>query len=60
MKSNLSVGMPLDVAIYRNDDLNPCFVEQVDEHNEYFHQLRSRWHEGLQGLFNEIAAPSID
>lgn len=59
MKSNLSVGMPLDVAIYRNDQLKPCFIEQVDENNEYFHQLRAQWHQGLQGLFNDLTPPSI-
>jgi putative proteasome-type protease len=59
MKSNLSVGMPLDVAIYRNDHLRPCFIEQVDEHNDYFHQLRAQWHRGIQSLFNELSPPTI-
>ena len=59
MKSNLSVGMPLDVAIYRNDALKPCTFEQVDEHNDYFHQLRAQWHQGIQTLFNELDPPTI-
>ena len=59
MKSNLSVGMPLDVAIFRNDELKPCIVEQVDEHNDYFHQLRAQWHRGIQSLFNELNPPTI-
>lgn len=59
MKSNLSVGMPLDVAIYHNDDLKPCFVEQVDEHNDYFHQLRGQWHRGIQDLFTGLKPPFI-
>jgi putative proteasome-type protease len=59
MKSNLSVGMPLDVAIYRNDELKPCFVERVDEHNDYFYQLRASWHRGIQSLVNELNPPNI-
>jgi len=59
MKSNLSVGMPLDVAIYRNDQLKPCFIDRVDEHNDYFHQLRGQWHQGLQGLFSDLKPPRI-
>ena len=59
MKSNLSVGMPLDVAIYRNNQLKPCFIERVDEHNDYFHQLRGQWHQGIQALFNDLEPPAI-
>lgn len=59
MKSNLSVGMPLDVAIYRNDQLKPCFIDRVDEHNEYFHQLRQQWHRGIQDLVEGLKPPVI-
>jgi putative proteasome-type protease len=59
MKSNLSVGMPLDVTIYQNDELKPCIVEQVDEHNDYFHQLRASWHQGIQSLFADLQPPVV-
>ena len=59
MKSNLSVGMPLDVAIYRNNELKPCFIDQVDEHNDYFYQLRAQWHRGIQSLFSDLSPPTI-
>lgn len=60
MKSNLSVGMPLDVAIYRNNSLQPCFNDRVDEHNGYFQTLRQQWHQGIQALVNSLDAPLID
>lgn len=60
MKSNLSVGMPLDVAIYRNDSLQPCFDDRVDEHNDYFQTLRQQWHRGIQSLVNSLDAPVIN
>ncbi len=59
MKSNLSVGMPLDVAIYRNNELKPCFIDRVDEHNDYFHQLRQQWHQGIQELVSGLEPPVI-
>ncbi|MDY6798475.1 MAG: peptidase [Pseudomonadota bacterium] len=60
MKSNLSVGMPLDVAIYRNNDLQLCFHERVDEHNRYFQTLRQQWHQGIQALVNSLEPPAIN
>ena len=59
MKSNLSVGMPIDVAIYRKNRLTPCFTQRVDEHDAYFKQVRSAWHQGIQTLFNGLQPPLI-
>ncbi len=58
MKSNLSVGMPLDVAIYRKDALKPCLMERVEEQCEYFHSLRQQWHSGIQELFASLEPPT--
>ena len=60
MKSNLSVGMPLDVAIYQRDALKPCFTERVEESNSYFHELRQQWHEGIQMLVNHLEPPELN
>ncbi|GGC68495.1 proteasome-type protease [Marinobacter halophilus] len=59
MKSNLSVGMPIDVAIYQRDALKPCFTEQIEEDSRYFHELRLQWHEGIQVLFNQLQPPVL-
>lgn len=59
MKSNLSVGMPLDVAIYRKDGLKPCFTDRVEEHCDYFHTLRQQWHQGIQELFTGLQPPGL-
>lgn len=58
MKSNLSVGMPIDIAIYQRDALTPCLTERVEENSHYFHELRSQWHEGIQVLFNQLEPPA--
>ena len=56
MKSNLSVGLPLDLTIYRYDSFAP---EQyrIDENDAYFRSLRTAWSEGLRRAFNELPAP---
>lgn len=59
MKSNLSVGMPLDIAIYQKDQLKPCLTERVEEQCEYFHTLRQQWHQGIQELFASLEPPTL-
>jgi putative proteasome-type protease len=59
MKSNLSVGMPLDVAIYRKDGLKPCFIDRVEDQCEYFHTLRQQWHLGIQDLMVGLEPPHL-
>lgn len=59
MKSNLSVGMPIDIAIYEGDSLKPCYKDQVNDHTEYFCTLRQQWHLGIQSLFNDLAPPAM-
>lgn len=59
MKSNLSVGMPLDVSIFRAGQLKPVFVGHLDETDEYFRNLRVAWHQGIGSLFNSLPPPVI-
>lgn len=57
MKSNLSVGMPLDVLIYHNDRLTPAFTDRVDEQDTYFANLRQQWNRGIGDLVESLAVP---
>ncbi|MDX1588995.1 MAG: proteasome-type protease [Oleiphilaceae bacterium] len=59
MKSNLSVGMPIDVALYRTDQLSPCLTTRVDEQDAYFMQLRHNWHQGIQTLLANLDPPTL-
>ncbi|HPF27274.1 MAG TPA: proteasome-type protease [Steroidobacteraceae bacterium] len=51
IRSNLSVGMPLDLAIVRADDLRITEHRRIEEHDEYFRGIRSGWGEALQQAF---------
>ncbi len=57
LKSNLSVGLPLDLLVYRSDDLKSNDFVCIDEHNPYFSFIRSTWGHKLREVFEGIEDP---
>ena len=57
MRSNLSVGLPLDVALVRRDALRLSFRHRVDAEDAYFASIRRGWSQGLRKVFNELPGP---
>jgi putative proteasome-type protease len=57
IRSNLSVGLPLDLAIYRRDALELSTRISIDWDNEYFRMVRSRWGESLRQAFKDMPDP---
>lgn len=57
IKSNLSVGLPIDVAVLRRDALRIGMRHRIDAGDAYFGSLRESWSEGLRRVFNELPAP---
>ena len=57
MKSNLSVGLPLDLLCYEKDALKVQRHAQIDNKDPYFASLRERWGEQLRKVFNELPDP---
>jgi putative proteasome-type protease len=51
LKSNLSVGLPLDLLVYRTGALQSDDFVCIDEHNPYFHMIRSTWGQKLRQVF---------
>jgi putative proteasome-type protease len=58
LKSNLSVGLPLDLLIYEKNALDVTHVTHIDEKNEYFQMIRNSWGLKLKQVFGEIPAPN--
>jgi len=54
LRSNLSVGMPLDALVYKLDDFTVTEKMRIDEDHEGFAQLRLAWSSGLKALFDEL------
>jgi putative proteasome-type protease len=57
MRSNLSVGMPLDLLVCRRDALRAELNYRVDESDPYFGDLRHRWSEALTAAHRAIPRP---
>jgi putative proteasome-type protease len=57
MRSNLSVGLPLDLALVRRDAFQLSFRHRIDAEDEYFRSLRQGWSQGLKQVFNQLPAP---
>ena len=43
MKSNLSVGLPLDLVCYRADSFQIEHHQLIDEKDAYFSSIRQSW-----------------
>lgn len=57
LKSNLSVGLPLDLAVYEVNRLESSQIVCIDERNPYFQMIRSSWGEKLRQAFEAIEDP---
>src|SRR5262245_26942892 len=57
IRSNLSVGLPLDLVIVKRDRFNVARHISVDADNEYFQGIRGRWSEALREAFAQLPDP---
>ena len=57
MKSNISVGLPIDMLWYPRDSLRVGLQQRIRENDPYFTMLRTRWGGGLRRVFAELPDP---
>jgi putative proteasome-type protease len=57
LRSNISVGLPLDLLIYEADKLAVTRFVTIDEKNRYFEMIRNTWGQQLKNVFEGIADP---
>ena len=60
LKSNLSVGLPLDLAVYEVDQLQSDKITCIDENNPYFRMVHNTWGQKLREVFDSIEHPTWD
>jgi putative proteasome-type protease len=60
MRSNISVGLPIDVLVYRNDSLRAGMKRRILENDPYFGMIHTQWGEGLRSLFAKLPDPAWD
>jgi putative proteasome-type protease len=54
MRSNLSVGMPIDLLCYERDSLRVGKRRRFDERDPYFTMVSGNWSEGIRRVFAEL------
>ena len=54
MKSNLTVGMPIDLACYNSGSMRLAHIHRFDEQDSYILRLRQSWGEGVRRAFAQL------
>jgi len=60
MRSNLSVGMPIDLMCYQRDSLKIQMRRRFDEGDAYFTALSSQWCIGVRDVFSRLPEPELE
>jgi putative proteasome-type protease len=56
IKSNLSVGLPLDYVTYARDSLAIGHAQRIEADDPYFQMVSTDWSEALKRAFNQLPA----
>jgi putative proteasome-type protease len=54
MRSNLSVGMPIDLICYVRDSLEVTMRRRFDDGDAYFNELSREWSQGTRQVFRQL------
>ena len=57
LKSNLSVGLPLDLLVYKEGTFQSDQIVCIDEQNPYFQMICNTWGQRLREVFEDIPDP---
>ncbi len=58
LRSNISVGLPLDLLVYEADALRVTKFVHIDASNQYMNMIRDSWAARLKQVFSEIPDPT--
>ena len=54
LRSNLSVGLPLDTLLYRSGSFSSAGQHRITDSDPYFNRIRKAWSEGLLHTFQTL------
>lgn len=54
LRSNLSVGMPIDMLLYNTDTLEVTRQTRIEQDDPYFHALSTGWSDALRDAFSKM------
>lgn len=58
MRSNISVGLPVDLLCYERDSLKAGLQRRFMDQDPYFDLIRQQWQEGLRRVLGELPDPT--
>jgi len=60
MRSNISVGLPIDLVAYETGSLRIKLQRRIEESDPYFQMIHTQWGEGLRRVFAQLPNPEWD
>ena len=60
MRSNVSVGLPIDLVNCENNSLKIGLERRITENDAYFSMIHTQWGEGLRRVFALLPDPYWD
>lgn len=57
LRSNVSVGLPLDLLVYEEDSLRVTRFASLDDENVYYKMIHDTWGARLRQVFDELPEP---
>lgn len=57
LRSNLTVGLPVDLLVYRKGEFHVELRRRINEDDEYFRMIREHWSAALREAFRGIPNP---
>jgi len=54
IKSNATVGPPIEVLVYEKDTFQTDHYIKMEEDDEYLHQIKQAWNEALKNAFSHL------
>ncbi len=54
LRSNLSVGMPLDLSVINADEMRFSQIRRIEEHDQNYLALSDAWSNALRNAFNDM------
>ena len=57
MRSNVSVGLPIDMVVCENNALRVRLQQRILESDPYYNLIHTQWGEGLRHVFSQLPDP---
>ncbi len=58
VRSNLSVGLPFDLLVYRNDSFQPLLERRIEQSDAVYQSISTGWGDALRSAFEQL--PTFD